>query len=99
MDACQCCDGSELHCQILLNGREIVNTETMSVDDCCKNTAVTIGYFDNVTIKFRPQGIELSVWAIAAIAIGAAVLTIALAPKPRIPGQVDSGGERKVTIN
>ena len=83
-----------LHCQILLNGREIVNTETMSVEQCCKNTAVTIGIFDNVTIKFRPQGIELSVWAIAAIAIGAAVLTIALAPKPRIPGQVDSGGER-----
>ena len=88
-----------LHCQIMLNGREIVNTETMNVDDCCKNTTVKIGIFDNVTIKFRPQGIELSVWAIAAIAIGAAVLTIALAPKPRIPGQVDTGGDKRSSNN
>lgn len=84
---------SGLHCQITLNGREIVNSETMTIEQCCKGAAIKVGLFDNVTFRFRPQGIELSTVAILAIvAVGAAVLTIALAPKPRIPGQTDTGG-------
>lgn len=84
-----------LHCQIILNGREIVNSETMTIDQCCNGAAIKVGLFDNVTFRFRPQA-ELSIYAILAIvAVSAAVLTIALAPKPKIPGQADSGsGDR-----
>ena len=89
-------DGSRgLHCQITLNGREIVNTETMQVDECCKATAIKIGLFDNLTIRFRPQGADpFTLAIIAVVAIGAAALTIALAPKPKTPGQVDTEGSQ-----
>ena len=89
-------DGSQgLHCLITLNGREIVNTETMQVDECCKATAIKIGLFDNLTIRFRPQGVDpLTLAIIAVVAIGAAALTIALAPRPRTPGQVDTEGNQ-----
>jgi len=87
-------EGSQgLHMQVVLNGSEIVNTETMSVENCCKASAIKIGQFDNVTIRFRPQGVDPFTLAIIAIvAIGAAALTIALAPKPKTPGQVDAEG-------
>lgn len=82
-----------LHCQITLNGREVVNSETMTLEQCCQAAAIKVGLFDSVTFRFRPQGIEIGAagWAFIA-AIAASVITIALAPKPKIPGQVDTGG-------
>lgn len=89
-----------LHCQILLNGREIVNSASMPIEQCCSGAAIKVGAFDNVTIRFRPQGVDPYTLAYIAIAaIAAAAISIALAPKPRIPGAIDEGGASNNQLN
>lgn len=85
-------NAQELRCSnaaVFLNGIEIANSNAHDdVDSLCD---IDIGLFDQVDIISVPQGTEL-VYAIV-VAVVAAGIAIALAPKPSIPNDVGKKSE------
>ena len=87
-------DANGLHCKFLLNEKELCNTWDFEPDDCNQKLDINIGEFDSFVVMVRPQGIDPVSWAwIAVVAIGAAVATTLLMPKPDLPDDDDAGSQ------
>ena len=87
-------DANGLHCQFLLNEKELCNTWDFEPDDCNQKLDINIGEFDSFVVIVRPQGIEPITWLyIAIVAVVAAVATTLLMPKPELPDDDDAGSK------
>lgn len=87
-------DANGLHCQFLLNEKELCNTWDFEPDDCNQKLDINIGEFDSFVIIVRPQGIDPISWLyIAVVAVVAAVATTLLMPKPELPANDDAGSQ------
>lgn len=91
---------ADLHCEILLNGVSIARTWDLSPEELNAAVDVELGVFDSVVINIRPQGVDpFSLAIIAAVAIGAALVVIALTPKPKVPGQETESRDSNNQLN
>lgn len=87
-------DASGLHCQFLLNEKELCNTWDFEPDDCNQKLDINIGEFDSFIVIVRPQGVDPISWLyIAIVAVVAAVATTLLMPKPELPDDDDAGSK------
>ena len=77
-------DFAGLHAVIKHNGIVICDTTEHDFEQCNNAIDIDIGLFDRVEIILRPKGIELTVYQLFAIAVIAAGVAIALAPRPNI---------------
>lgn len=76
-----------LHCEITLNGNLLASTVTMTPEQCNNAIDVTIGLFDQVSISYRPQGMDpFTLFIIAVVVIGTAAAVYYMMPKPNLPG-------------
>lgn len=81
---------SDMHCCVIINDAEVLNTWTGNCDDWNKALDISIGAFDVVQITSRPQGTET--FYLVVVAVLAAAVAIALAPKPpRVPDDTGTG--------
>lgn len=87
-------DAKGLHCQFLLNEKELCNTWDFDPDDCNQKLDINIGEFDSLIVIVRPQGVDPISWLyIAIVAVVAAVATTLLMPKPELPDDDDAGSK------
>lgn len=87
-------DANGLHCQFLLNEKELCNTWDCEPDDCNQKLDINIGEFDSFVVIVRPQGVDPISWLyIAIVAVVAAVATTLLMPKPELPDNDDAGSK------
>lgn len=87
-------DANGLHCQFLLNEKELCNTWDFDPDDCNQKLDINIGEFDSFIVIVRPQGVDPISWLyIAIVAVVAAVATTLLMPKPELPDDDDAGSK------
>lgn len=87
-------DANGLHCQFLLNEKELCNTWDFDPDDCNQKLDINIGEFDSFIVIIRPQGVDPISWLyIAIVAVVAAVATTLLMPKPELPDDDDAGSK------
>ena len=87
-------DANGLHCQFLLNEKELCNTWDFEPDDCNQKLDIKIGEFDSFIVIVRPQGVDPISWLyIAIVAVVAAVATTLLMPKPALPDDDDAGSK------
>ena len=87
-------DANGLHCQFLLNEKELCNTWDFEPDDCNQKLDINIGEFDSFVVIVRPQGVDPISWLyIAIVAVVAAVATTLLMPKPELPDNDDAGSK------
>lgn len=87
-------DANGLHCQFLLNEKELCNTWDFEPDDCNQKLDINIGEFDSFIVIVRPQGVDPISWLyIAIVAVVAAVATTLLMPKPELPANDDAGSQ------
>lgn len=87
-------DANGLHCQFLLNEKELCNTWDFDPDDCNQKLDINIGEFDSFVVIVRPQGVDPISWLyIAIVAVVAAVATTLLMPKPELPDDDDAGSK------
>lgn len=56
-----------LHAVVMLNGKELANTSTMTGEQVDSLLDIQVGQFDSVVFIIRPQGLELLILAVIAI--------------------------------
>src|SRR5690554_2278324 len=81
---------------VAVNGVKVADSGTMSVEELVAALSIDVGVDDAVDIYARPNGVEIGIGWLIAIAVGVTVAAVALMPKPKIPGDM---GENDTSQN